>query len=54
MEEALGIQLFEKRQAGYSLTPEGDDLLGRAEQVEMALNGFSDAASAIPAASAAP
>jgi DNA-binding transcriptional LysR family regulator len=46
LEEALGIRLFEKRQAGYSLTPDGQNLLSRAEQVEAALNGFSDAAAA--------
>jgi DNA-binding transcriptional LysR family regulator len=46
LEEAIGIHLFEKRQAGYSLTPEGQGLLGRAEQVETALNGFADAAEA--------
>ena len=46
LEEALGIRLFEKRQAGYSLTPDGQSLLGRAEEVETALNGFSEAASA--------
>ena len=46
MERALGIHLFEKRQAGYALTPDGQNLLGRAEAVETALRGFSDAASA--------
>lgn len=46
LEEALGVRLFEKRQAGYSLTPEGQSLIDRAEQVETALNGFADAASA--------
>lgn len=46
LEEALGVRLFEKRQAGYSLTPDGQSLLGRAEEVETALNGFTDAASA--------
>jgi DNA-binding transcriptional LysR family regulator len=46
LEEALGVRLFEKRQAGYSLTPDGQNLLGRAEQVESALNGFSEAAAA--------
>ena len=46
MERALGIRLFEKRQAGYSLTPDGQNLLARAEQVEAALKGFSDAAAA--------
>ena len=28
LEEAIGIHLFEKRQAGYSLTPVGQGLLG--------------------------
>lgn len=46
LEEALGVRLFEKRQAGYSLTPEGDGLLGRAHEVESALNGFAEAAAA--------
>lgn len=46
LEEALGVHLFEKRQAGYSLTPEGQSLIGRAEQVEAALNGFAGAAAA--------
>jgi DNA-binding transcriptional LysR family regulator len=46
LEEALGIHLFEKRQAGYALTPVGQDLLARAEQVETALSGFSEAAAA--------
>ncbi len=34
LEEALGLPLFEKRQAGYALTPDGEALLGRARQVE--------------------
>lgn len=46
LEDALGIRLFEKRQAGYSLTPDGENLLDRAQQVEAALNGFSEAAAA--------
>ena len=46
LETALGVPLFEKRQAGYSLTPAGQDLIERAEQVERAANGFADAASA--------
>ena len=46
LEEALGFPLFEKRQAGYALTPAGQDLLKRAEGVETAANAFSDAASA--------
>src|SRR6188472_2938677 len=36
LEEALGFPLFEKRQAGYALTPAGQDLLKRAEGVETA------------------
>jgi DNA-binding transcriptional LysR family regulator len=46
LEEALGVHLFEKRQAGYALTPEGQDLLERARHVETAVAAFSDAASA--------
>ena len=46
LEEALGIHLFEKRQAGYALTPVGQELLAHAEQVETALSGFSEAAAA--------
>jgi DNA-binding transcriptional LysR family regulator len=46
LEQSLGLPLFEKRQAGYVLTPAGQDLLARAEQVEAAAIGFADAASA--------
>lgn len=46
LEEALGFPLFEKRQAGYVLTPLGNDLLARAEQVELAATSFSEAAAA--------
>ena len=46
LERALGFPLFEKRQAGYALTPAGEELLARAGQVESAANGFADAASA--------
>jgi DNA-binding transcriptional LysR family regulator len=46
LEHALGFPLFDKRQAGYSLTPAGYDLVGRAEQVEASVNGLSEAASA--------
>jgi len=46
LEESLGVRLFEKRQAGYALTPSGEDLVSRAEQVEVAANAFSDAAAA--------
>ena len=43
---ALALPLFEKRQAGYALTPAGYELLARAEQVERTVNGFAEAASA--------
>src|ERR1044072_122976 len=46
LEAALGFPLFEKRQAGYALTPAGKDLIKQAEQVEHAATGFADAASA--------
>ena len=46
LEDALGFPLFDKRQAGYALTPLGKDLLARAEQVELAATGFADAAAA--------
>lgn len=44
LEQSLGIPLFERRQAGYSPTPAGQELLIRAEQVELAANGFAEAA----------
>lgn len=46
LEEAMGLRLFEKRQAGYSLTPAGEDLLERARHVGQAVSGFSEAAAA--------
>jgi DNA-binding transcriptional LysR family regulator len=46
IEEAIGFPVFDKRQAGYALTSAGQELLGRAEQVESAANAFSDAAAA--------
>ena len=46
LEAALGFPLFEKRQAGYALTPAGEELRSRAEQVEQAAEAFSEAASA--------
>jgi DNA-binding transcriptional LysR family regulator len=46
LEEAIGFPLFERRQAGYALTPAGQDLLSRAEQVEATANAFSEAAAA--------
>src|SRR5919107_601920 len=46
LEEAIGFPLFEKRQAGYALTPAGEDLLDRARQVGMAAAAFTEAAAA--------
>jgi DNA-binding transcriptional LysR family regulator len=46
LEASLGFPLFEKRQAGYSLTPAGHELLEQAGQVERSAEGFADAASA--------
>src|SRR5438874_2135204 len=46
LERTLGLPLFEKRQAGYALTPAGEQLLARAGQVERAARGFSEAAAA--------
>jgi DNA-binding transcriptional LysR family regulator len=46
LERALGLPLFEKRQAGYALTPAGEELVEQAERVELAATGFADAAAA--------
>jgi len=46
LERAIGVPIFDKRQAGYALTPVGEELLARAEQVELAASGFAEAASA--------
>ena len=46
LEEAIGLPLFEKRQAGYTLTPAGEGLLERARQMEAAANAFAEAAAA--------
>jgi len=46
LEDELGVPLFEKRQAGYTLTPAGEELVARAEQVESSANQFAEAASA--------
>ena len=45
LEEALKLTLFEKRQAGYVLTPAGEELLARAEAVASAAEVFGEAAS---------
>ena len=46
LEDAIGFPLFEKRQAGYALTPAGETLLERARQVDVAASAFSEAAAA--------
>ena len=46
LERAIGFPLFDKRQAGYALTPAGEQLLGQATKVEAAAEGFAAAASA--------
>ena len=46
LEGALGFPLFEKRQAGYALTPAGEQLLDRAAKVESSAAGFVEAAAA--------
>lgn len=46
LEERLGLVLFERRQAGYTLTPAGEALVARAEAVEAAAADFTEAAGA--------
>ena len=46
LENALGFPLFDKRQAGYALTPAGEELIERAGQVESAALAFFEAAKA--------
>lgn len=46
LEQALTLNLFEKRSSGYVLTPAGADILAHAEAVEAAALGFDSAASA--------
>ena len=47
LEQALGVTLFERRQAGYAATPAGDALLDRARQVALAAGELADAAGAM-------
>ncbi|HEX8842038.1 MAG TPA: LysR family transcriptional regulator [Sphingomicrobium sp.] len=46
LERALGFPLFEKRQAGYALTPAGEELVERATKVEASARAFTEAAAA--------
>jgi DNA-binding transcriptional LysR family regulator len=47
LEEAIGLTLFERRQAGYAPTPAGEALLDQARGVEAAAGALGDAAAAI-------
>src|SRR5687768_13649619 len=44
LEEAVGLTLFERRSAGYALTPDGESLLGYARQVAGAATQFETSA----------
>ena len=46
LEESLSFPLFDRRQAGYALTPAGEELVTRAEEVERSATSFADAAAA--------
>lgn len=46
LEASLRVPLFERRQAGYSLTPMGLELVGPAQAVEVATASFLDIAGA--------
>ena len=46
LEEATGLELFERRQAGYALTPVGEAMLASAIAVRDAADRFEDAAGA--------
>ena len=46
LERAVGYPLFDKRQAGYALTPAGQDLVASAERVDKSANSFAEAAAA--------
>ena len=46
LEQSLGFPLFDRRQAGYSLTGEGQALLERAQAVEASAEAFAEAAGA--------
>lgn len=47
LEEATGLRLFERRQAGYQLTDEGQTLVAQAEQMERAARDFTEGAGAV-------
>ena len=47
LEEALGLSLFDRRQAGYALTPAGAALVRQAEDVRSSADRFDEAAAAL-------
>lgn len=47
LEQAMGMRLFDKRQAGYALTEAGKELLAAAERVEIEANAFAAQAGAM-------
>jgi DNA-binding transcriptional LysR family regulator len=47
LEKALGMKLFDRRQAGYTLTEDGQELLAAAERVEVEANAFAAEVGAI-------
>ena len=46
LEQALGVTLFERRQAGYRMTPLAEELLDRARAVEAGASALAEAAAA--------
>ncbi|HVI06606.1 MAG TPA: LysR family transcriptional regulator, partial [Sphingomicrobium sp.] len=46
LERSLGLLLFQKRQAGYVMTPQGEQLLPLVERVEQEAEQFAEAAGA--------
>lgn len=47
LEDSIGLLLFEKRQAGYTMTPAGEELVERARIVRTATESFSEASAAL-------
>lgn len=47
LEDALGLTLFDRRQAGYLLTPAGEALLAQANGIDAATEAFSEAAGSL-------
>ena len=47
LEAATGFPLFDRRQAGYALTPAGEDLLEKARAVAIAAERFEEGAAAV-------